>query len=48
MFWGDSNTEFVSGKPICKIADDTHDLLVPEANVHMASEPMEPQQEDHE
>ena len=26
------------GKPISKTIDDTHDVLVPEANVHVASE----------
>ena len=30
----DSDTEFVSDKPISKTVDDTHDILVPEANVH--------------
>ena len=45
---GDSDTEFVNDKPISKIADDTHNLLVPEVNLHMESEQMEPQQEDHE
>ena len=34
------------GKPISKTIDDTHDVLVPEANVHVASELTEPQQED--
>ena len=36
--------EFVIDKPICKRTDDTHDVLVPEAHVHVASEPTEPQQ----
>ena len=34
----DSDTEFVSGKPRSKTADDTHDIFVPEANVYVASE----------
>ena len=34
------------GKPISKKIDDIHDVLVPEANVHVASELTEPQQED--
>ena len=41
----DSDTEFVSGKPRSKTADDTHDIFVPEANVYVASELTEPQQE---
>ena len=44
----DSNTEFVSDKPIRKAVDDTHDILVPEANVYVASELTELQQEDCE
>ena len=44
----DSNTEFVSDKPIRKAVDDTHDILVPEANVHVVSELTELQQEDCE
>ena len=30
----DSDTEFVRDKPISKTVDDTHNILVPEANVH--------------
>ena len=41
-----SDTEFVSDKSISKMVDDTHDTLVLEANVHMASEMTGPQQED--
>ena len=44
----DSDTEFLSGKPISKTVDDTHDILVPEANVYVASELTEPKQEDWE
>ena len=44
----DSDTEFVSDKSIGKMVDDTHDILVPEANVPVASELTEPQQEDCE
>ena len=44
----DSDTEFVGDKPISKAVDDTHDILIPEANVHMASELTELQQEDCE
>ena len=44
----DSDTEFVSDKPISKTNDDTRDILVPEANVHVASELTVPQQEDCE
>ena len=46
--WNVSDTEFVSDKPISKTVDDTHDILVPEANIHVASELTEPQQEDCE
>ena len=42
----DSETEFLSDKPIRKTVDDTHDILVPEANVYVASELTEPKQED--
>ena len=31
----DSDTEFVSDKPISKTVDYTHDILVREANVHV-------------
>ena len=31
----DSDTEFVSDKPISKTVDYTHDILVPEANVQV-------------
>ena len=44
----DSATEFVSDKPISKIGDDRHHILVPEANVHVASELAEKLQEDCE
>ena len=44
----DSDTEFLSDKPIRKTVDDTHDILVPEANVYVASELTEPKQEDWE
>ena len=40
----DSDTEFVSDKPI----NDRHDILVPEAKVHVTSELTEPQQKDCE
>ena len=40
----DSDTEFVSDKPI----NDRHDVLVPEAKVHVTSELKEPQQKDCE
>ena len=42
----DSNTEFIIDKPINKMVDDTHDILVPEAKFHVASELTEPQQKD--
>ena len=42
----DSDTEFVSDKPISKIIDNTYDILVLEVNIHMASELTEPQQQD--
>ena len=41
----DSDTKFVSDKPITKMIDDTHDIPVPEANIHTASELTEPQRE---
>ena len=44
----DSDTEFLSDKPISQTVDDTHDILVPEANVYVASELTEPKQEDCE
>ena len=44
-FLNDSDTEFVSDKPINKTVDGIHDILVPEANFHMASELTETQQE---
>ena len=44
----DSDTEFASDKPISKAVHDTHDILVPEANVHVASKLTEPKQEDCE
>ena len=44
----ESGTEFVSDKPINKTVYDTNDILVPEANVHVASELTVPQQEDCE
>ena len=44
----DSDTEFVNDKPISNMVDDTHDILVHEANVHLASELTEPQQKDCE
>ena len=44
----DSDTEFVSDTPITTTADDTHNLLVPEANVHVTSEPIKQQQEGYE
>ena len=40
----ESDTEFVSDKPI----NDRHDILVPEAKVHVTSELTEPQQKDCE
>ena len=40
----DSDTEFVSDKPI----NDRHDILVPEAKVHVTSELTEPQQKNCE
>lgn len=40
----ESDTEFVSDKPI----NDRHDILVPEAKVHVTSELAEPQQKDCE
>ena len=33
----DSNTEFIIDKPINKMVDDVHDILVPEAKFHVAS-----------
>ena len=44
----DSDTKFLSDKPISQTVDDTHDILVPEANVYLASELTEPEQEDCE
>ena len=43
----DSDTEFVSDKPISKIIDNTYDILVLEVNIHMTSELTEPQQQDY-
>ena len=40
----ESDTEFASDKPI----NDRHDILVPEAKVHVTSELAEPQQKDCE
>ena len=44
----DSDTEFVSDKPISKIVDDAYGILDPEANVHVKWEVTEPQKEDCE
>ena len=41
---GESDAEFVSDKPI----NDTHYILVPEANIHVAYELTETQQKDCE
>ena len=40
----DRDAVFVSDKQISKTVDDTNEILVPEANVHVASELTEPQQ----
>ena len=37
----DSDTEFVSDKPISKVVDDAYGILDPEANVHVTWEVIE-------
>ena len=44
----DPDTEFVSDKPRSKTVDAIHNILLHDANVHVASELTETQQEDCE